>query len=101
MVGISVDIVLDCHASHSRDLFDAAKMDGASRWQQFLHVTLPGIRPTIMFMLLMTAIWSFLSFDYVWILTQGGPAGSSQLVSTHLYKEAFQRFEAAMRRLSV
>ena len=76
------------------DLFDAAKMDGASRWQQFLHVTLPGIRPTIMFMLLMTAIWSFLSFDYVWILTQGGPAGSSQLVSTHLYKEAFQRFEA-------
>ncbi len=76
------------------DLYDAAKMDGANRWQQFRNVTLPGIRPTILFMLLMTAIWSFLSFDYVWILTQGGPAGSSELVSSHLYKQAFLRFEA-------
>ena len=76
------------------DLYDAAKIDGANRWQQFRNVTLPGIRPTILFMLLMTAIWSFLSFDYVWILTQGGPAGSSELVSTHLYKQAFLRFEA-------
>ena len=76
------------------DLYDAAKMDGANRWQQFRNVTLPGIRPTILFMLLMTAIWSFLSFDYVWILTQGGPSGASELVSSHLYKQAFLRFEA-------
>ena len=76
------------------DLYDAAKIDGANRWQQFRNVTLPGIRPTILFMLLMTAIWSFLAFDYVWILTQGGPAGSSELVSSHLYKQAFLRFEA-------
>lgn len=76
------------------DLYDAAKIDGANRWQQFRNVTLPGIRPTILFMLLMTAIWSFLSFDYVWILTQGGPSGASELVSSHLYKQAFLRFEA-------
>ena len=76
------------------DLYDAAKIDGANRWQEFRHVTLPGIRPTLMFMLMMTAIWSFLGFDYVWILTQGGPAGSSELLATYLYKQAFQRFEA-------
>jgi raffinose/stachyose/melibiose transport system permease protein len=76
------------------DLYDAAKIDGANRWQEFLNVTLPGIRPTVMFMLMMTAIWSFLGFDYVWILTEGGPAGSSELVATYLYKQAFQRFEA-------
>jgi raffinose/stachyose/melibiose transport system permease protein len=76
------------------DLYDAAKIDGASRWGEFLNVTLPGIRPTVFFMLMMTGIWSFLVFDYVWILTQGGPAGSSEMLATHLYKEAFQRFEA-------
>lgn len=76
------------------DLYDAAKIDGANRWQEFRHVTLPGIRPTLLFMLMMTAIWSFLVFDYVWILTQGGPAGSSEMLATYLYKQAFNRFEA-------
>lgn len=76
------------------DLYDAAKIDGANRWQEFINVTLPGIRPTVFFMLMMTGIGSFLVFDYVWILTQGGPAGSSEMLATHLYKEAFQRFEA-------
>lgn len=75
------------------DLYDAAKIDGANRWQQFLNVTLPGIRPTLLFMLMMTAIWSFLVFEYVWILTQGGPAGASEVLGTYVYKQAFQRFE--------
>ena len=77
-----------------RDLYDAAKIDGADRWQEFRYVTVPGIRPTVFFMLMMTAIWAFVSFDYVWILTQGGPAGSSEMLATYLYKQAFQRFEA-------
>jgi raffinose/stachyose/melibiose transport system permease protein len=75
-------------------LYDAAKMDGANWWQEFYHITLPGIRPTLIFMLMMVAIWSFLVFDYVWLLTQGGPAGSSEVLGTILYKEAFNRFEA-------
>jgi raffinose/stachyose/melibiose transport system permease protein len=76
------------------ELYDAARIDGASRWQEFRYVTLPGIRPTLVFLLLMTAIWSFLVYDYVWILTQGGPAGSSEVLGTLLYKSAFNRFEA-------
>jgi len=76
------------------DLYEAARIDGATRWQEFRHVTLPGIRPTMIFLLLMTAIWSFLVFDYVWILTQGGPAGASEVLGTWLYKNAFNRFEA-------
>jgi raffinose/stachyose/melibiose transport system permease protein len=78
----------------SPSLYDAAKVDGANWWQEFYHVTLPGIRPTLVFMLMMVAIWSFLVFDYVWLLTQGGPAGSSEVLGTFLYKEAFNRFEA-------
>ena len=92
--GFLMILFLTAMQNISRDLYDAAKIDGANRWQEFWNVTLPGIRPTVMFMLMMTAIWSFLGFDYVWILTQGGPAGSSELVATYLYKQAFLRFEA-------
>ena len=75
-------------------LYDAAKIDGANRWQEWRHVTLPGIRPIVLFMFMMVAIWSFLAWDYIWILTQGGPAGSSEVLATQLYKNAFQTFEA-------
>ena len=74
-------------------LYDAAKIDGANRWQEFRHVTLPGIRPIVLFMFMMVAIWSFLAFDYIWLLTQGGPAGSSEVIATQLYKNAFLRFQ--------
>jgi raffinose/stachyose/melibiose transport system permease protein len=76
------------------DLYEAARLDGASRWQEFRDVTLPGIRPVLVFMLLMTAIWSFLTFDFIWIITQGGPAGSSEVLSILVYKNAFLNFEA-------
>jgi len=76
------------------DLYDSAKIDGANRWHEFRHVTLPGIRPTLLFMFMMIAIWSFLVFDYIYLITQGGPAGSSEVLGTYLYKQAFNRFEA-------
>ena len=78
----------------ARELYEAARLDGASAWQEFRYVTIPGITPTLVFMLLMTAIWSFLVFDYIWILTQGGPAGASEVLGTMVYKNAFNRFEA-------
>ncbi|MFE4785593.1 carbohydrate ABC transporter permease, partial [Streptomyces sp. NPDC056716] len=56
--------------------------------------TLPGIRPTLMFLGLMTVIWSFLIFDYIYILTQGGPAGSTDVLGTLLYRTAFANQEA-------
>ena len=75
-------------------LYDAAKIDGANRWQEWRHVTMPGIRPILLFMFMMVAIWSFLAYDYIWILTQGGPAGASEVIATQLYKNAFTRFQA-------
>jgi raffinose/stachyose/melibiose transport system permease protein len=76
------------------DLYEAARLDGAGRWEEFKDVTIPGIRPTLVFMMLMSAIWSFLTFDYIWILTQGGPAGASEVLASLVQKNAFQRFEA-------
>ena len=76
------------------DLYEAARLDGANRWNEFRDVTIPGIRPVLVFMVLMTGIWSFLTFDYIWILTQGGPAGASEVLSVLVYKNAFQAFQA-------
>jgi ABC-type sugar transport system permease subunit len=90
-------IVVVCMAalqSVDPSLYEAARIDGASRWQQFRHVTLPGIRPTLAFLIVITIMFSLLVFDYVWITTQGGPAGATEVVGTLLYKEAFERFDA-------
>lgn len=92
--GFVVVLFLTAMQSVDGTLYEAARVDGANRWQQFRHVTLPSIRPTLVFIMLMTIIWSLLVFDYIYIITQGGPAGATEVVSTLMYKEAFARFEA-------
>ena len=76
-----------------RSLIEAALVDGASRWQTFWHVLRPSILPTVMFMLLMSVIWSFRVFDWIFVLTEGGPGFSSEVLATLAYKTAFQSFE--------
>jgi raffinose/stachyose/melibiose transport system permease protein len=92
--GFLVVIYLAAMQGVDFQLYEAARLEGASRWQEFRYVTLPGIRPTLVFTLLITVIGSFLVFDYVYILTQGGPANASEVLSTMSYKAAFARFEA-------
>lgn len=89
-----VVIFLTAMQSISPDLYDAAKIDGASQFHEFIYVTVPSVLPTLVFMLMMVAIWSFLVFDYIYLTTQGGPAGATEVLGTFLYKEAFRRFEA-------
>ena len=71
---------------------DAAMLDGAGFLQIMRHVLLPAIRPTITLMMIMTVIWSFLAFDFVYVLTQGGPAYSSEVLSTLSYRYAFYNY---------
>ncbi|MDT5289680.1 MAG: raffinose/stachyose/melibiose transport system permease protein [Mycobacterium sp.] len=92
--GFLVVIFLGSMQSVDPSLYEAARLDGANVWREFWHVTLPGIRPTVMFLCLMTVIWSFLIFDYIYILTQGGPAGSTDVLGTLLYREAFANQQA-------
>ncbi len=72
-----------------QEQIEAARIEGATYFQMMRYVLLPGIRPTIMLLMIMTVIWSFLAFDFVYILTQGGPAFSSELLSTLAYRKAF------------
>ncbi|MEU3017013.1 sugar ABC transporter permease [Nocardiopsis sp. NPDC007018] len=92
--GFLVMLFLTAMQSVNPSLYEAARLDGAGPWREFWHVTLPGIRPTLVFLFLMTIIWSFLVFDYVYILTQGGPAGSTDMLSTLLYRTAFSEGRA-------
>ncbi|MDR2974782.1 MAG: sugar ABC transporter permease [Propionibacteriaceae bacterium] len=68
-------------------LYEAAQMDGAGRWKQFLHVTLPGLRPTTFFVMIMLTISSFKIFDLVQVMTEGGPGRSTLVLAYQVYQE--------------
>lgn len=72
---------------------EAAYLEGANGWQLFRHVTLPNILPTVALMLVLVTIFSFLTFDYVYLLTQGGPARATEILATFSYKLAFTSFQ--------
>ena len=71
---------------------EAAVIDGANFFQLLRYVLIPAIRPTITLMMIMTIIWSFLAFDFVYVLTQGGPAYASEVLSTLSYRYAFYNY---------
>lgn len=76
----------------SKELYEAAWVDGASRLYRFRRVTLPLILPSIATMALLSAIWTFNSFDIIWILTEGGPRGATTTMIIDTYKTAISRF---------
>jgi len=71
------------------ELHEAAKLDGATALQRLWHVTLPLIRPASVVITLLAAIWTFQSFDVIYLLTGGGPADATQVLSTLIYQKAF------------
>lgn len=76
----------------SVELYEAAKVDGASRWQVFWRITLPILKPIIIITILIRAMDVFKLFDIVVLLTQGGPAGASETVSYYNYLTGFKYF---------
>lgn len=74
-------------------LYEAARIDGASAWQMFWRLTIPLLRPTTFFILVTGIISSFQVFDTVYAMTpNGGPAGSTDVIASRIYYEAFQSF---------
>jgi multiple sugar transport system permease protein len=77
----------------SRDLYEAAYVDGASRWYRFRRITIPQIMPVIVSMALLSAIWTFNSFEVIWILTEGGPRSATTTLIVDTYKTAIANFK--------
>jgi multiple sugar transport system permease protein len=71
-------------------LYEAAKVDGAGRWGQFRYVTLPGLRPMLVYVVTMDIIYLAQGFAEIFVLTKGGPLGSTTTVNYLIYTEAFQ-----------
>jgi len=74
--------------------FEAARIDGANAWHEFWHIALPGIRPTLTFAFMIISLWSLLTFNFVYVLTGGGPAGSSDVVALLVNRTAFESLQA-------
>lgn len=76
-----------------RELYEAAQVDGASVWERFWHVTLPQLKSIILIVILLRGIWMFNKFDLIYLLTRGGPLGSTQHLPILAYTKAFTNFQ--------
>ena len=75
---------------------EAAQIDGASRWQMFWHITVPLLRPYLLVALLLRMIFEFRSFDNVYVMTSGGPADATMVLSMYTYLASFVRFDLSL-----
>ena len=87
--GVSSLILVAAMQGVNRDLYEAAELDGAGKFKQFVHVTKPGITSTFWFTLITRVISSFQVFDLIYVITDGGPANSTRAVVNYIYSEAF------------
>ncbi|WP_313615052.1 sugar ABC transporter permease [Agrobacterium sp.] len=91
--GSAMVIFLAALQSVDNSLYEAASIDGASKWKTFVHITLPLITPVIFFNLIMQMVQAFQEFNGPYIITQGGPLKSTYLLPLYIYDEAFKRFD--------
>ena len=74
----------------SSDYYEAAMMDGSNAWKSFWKITLPLIRPVVMILTITKTIWALQTFDLVHIMTGGGPASGTELMSVYIHKNTFK-----------
>jgi multiple sugar transport system permease protein len=76
-----------------RELYQAARVDGAGRWDIFRQITLPLLKPTVLVVLIFRTLDAFRVFDAVYVLTGGGPANTTETISIYAYKILFQTLQ--------
>ncbi len=92
-IGFSMLIFLNGLLAIPDMYYEAAKVDGASAWPMFIHITLPLLKPIIAFLIIIGTILSFQAFNQVFVLTSGGPAGKTRTLGLEIYFRAFQSFD--------
>lgn len=94
LIGYNMIIFLSGFSGISNSMFEAAKIDGANPVETFFYVTIPLLSPTIFFVVIITAVSSFQVFDLIYLMTQGGPLDSTNVLVYAIYKNAFEYFNA-------
>ena len=89
-LGFNMLILLAGLQSIPEHLYEAATIDGATRWEKLRYVTLPLLTPSILFAMILAMIGAFQVFDQVWVMTEGGPAGATTVVMEQVVKNAFK-----------
>ncbi|MDR7382331.1 carbohydrate ABC transporter permease [Promicromonospora iranensis] len=89
-LGSNMVLLLAGLQSIPKELYEAARVDGARRWQLFRHITLPGLRPILVYVVAMDIIFLAQGFAEIFVLTGGGPLGSTTTTNYLIYTEAFQ-----------
>ena len=74
------------------DIYEAARVDGATRWQQFRSITLPSLKPALIPAIILSVVWTFNMFNIIYLVTQGEPGGSTEILITQAYKIAFEKY---------
>ena len=92
LAGYNMVIFLSGFSAINPNLYEASKIDGANAVQTFFRITLPMLSPTIFFVLVITTISSFQVFDLIYLMTQGGPMDSTNVLVYWIYKNAFEFF---------
>ncbi len=82
-------IVLSSLSTVPKSVYEAALVDGANWWTEFIYVTLPILRAAILLVILLRSIWMFNRFDVIWLLTGGGPRGATNTLPLYAYTQAF------------
>lgn len=93
LIGYNVIIFLSGLATINQELLESSKIDGANFFQTFKNITIPLLSSTIFFVIVITSISSFQAFDLIYMMTQGGPENSTNVMVYSIYKYAFQYFE--------
>ena len=75
------------------DLYEAATVDGAGRWQQFRNITLPSLKPALVPAVILSVVWTFNMFNIIYLVSQGQPGGATEILVTQSYKLAFEQYQ--------
>ena len=92
-IGFNLVVFLGGLQTIPQSRYEAAELDGANGWAKFWYITIPGLRPTIIFAIVTTTIFTLRSFEQVYVITGGGPLNSTNLLVYYIYEQAFARFE--------
>ena len=74
------------------ELYEAAKVDGASSWQRLIYITIPGLRSVLFVLALISTLWSVNLFDVIWLMTGGGPSNATATLPIYIYETAFNAY---------
>jgi arabinogalactan oligomer/maltooligosaccharide transport system permease protein len=85
-------IALGALQSIPADLYEAARVDGATRWQQFIGITLPSLKPALVPAVILSVVWTFNMFNIPYLVSQGEPASATEILITDAYKIAFEQY---------